>query len=218
VGQIRAEKLSPEERAASARKAARARWHDASAVLTIRDTIRGLENGTVDSDKARWVEGFAKNLKQRAELIHQADQLGIDPIGQFVENYFFPRLEHEIRECTLAGYRGRWRAQLKPRCENETVRAFNVLSAQGVLDSIHRQNPEMTRSTLVHLRNLLSLVFDDAERLGLMDKSQGNPVRLVRIPKRAPKGKDTYAYSLRELETILAVLPEPAATVCAVAG
>jgi hypothetical protein len=139
-------------------------------------------------------------------------------IGQFVENYFFPRLEHEIRECTLAGYRGRWRSQLKPRCENETLRAFNVLSAQGVLDSIHRQNPEMTRSILVHLRNLLSLVFGDAERLGLMDKSQGNPVRLVRIPKRAPKGKDTYAYSLRELETILAVLPEPAATVCAVAG
>jgi integrase len=139
-------------------------------------------------------------------------------IGQFVENYFFPRLEHEIRECTLAGYRGRWRSQLKPRCENETLRAFNVLAAQGVLDSIHRQNPEMTRSTLVHLRNLLSLVFDDAERLGLLDKSQGNPVRLVRIPKRAPKGKDTYAYSLRELETILAVLPEPAATICAVGG
>lgn len=77
--QIRAEKLSPEERAASARKAARARWHDASAVLTIRDMIRGLENGTLDLDKARWVEGFAKNLNQRAELIHQADQLGIDP-------------------------------------------------------------------------------------------------------------------------------------------
>jgi hypothetical protein len=79
--------------------------------------------------------------------------------ADFVENYFFPRLEHEIRECTLAGYCGRWRSQLKPRCENETLRAFNVLSAQGVLDSIHRQNPEMTRSTLVHLRNLLSLVL-----------------------------------------------------------
>jgi len=45
--------------------------------------IRGLENGTVDSEKARWVEGFAKNLKQRAELIHQADPLGIDPTQMF---------------------------------------------------------------------------------------------------------------------------------------
>jgi hypothetical protein len=45
--------------------------------------IRGLENGTVDLDKARWVEGFAKNLKQRAELIHQADPLGIDPTQMF---------------------------------------------------------------------------------------------------------------------------------------
>jgi integrase len=93
-----------------------------------------------------------------------------------------------------------------------------VLKAQGVIDNIHRQNPEMTRGTLVHLRNLLSLVFDDALRLELLDKSKGNPVRLVRIPKRAPKGKDTYAYTLRELETMLAILPEPAATVCAVAG
>jgi integrase len=139
-------------------------------------------------------------------------------IGEFVEQHFFTRLEGEVRECTRAGYKGRWRSQLKPRCENQTLRGFNVLAAQGVMDSIHRQNPEMTRSSLVHLRNLLSLIFDDAERLGMLDKAQGNPVRLVKIPKRAPKGEPTYAYSLRELETILAVLPEPAATVCAVAG
>ena len=56
----------------------------------------------------------------------EANPQSTQSIGQFVENYFFPRLEHEIRECTLAGYRGRWRSQLKPRCENGTLRASNV--------------------------------------------------------------------------------------------
>jgi hypothetical protein len=109
-------------------------------------------------------------------------------IGQFIENYFFPRLEHEIRECTLAGYRGRWRSQLKPRCENATLRAFNVLAAQGVLDSIHRQNPDLTRGTLVHLRNLLSLIFDDAERLGLLDKGTRQPGTAGKDSKTSTEG------------------------------
>jgi integrase len=139
-------------------------------------------------------------------------------IGEFVETHFFPRLKDDIRECTLAGYRGRWRSQLKPRCESKTLRDFDVVEAQGVIDSIRRQNPEMTRSTLIHLRNLLSLVFDDALRLKMLDAAKGNPVRLVKIAKRAPTGKPTQAYSLRELETIVAILPEPAATICAVAG
>ena len=208
---------------------ARAGWW----VLRYRDAV--LENGViVRKQLAKQLAPIApeharlkrppKNVESMAEDFlrpmnsGQTNPQSTQTIGQFVESYFFPRLQNEIRECTLAGYKGRWRSQLKPRCGDETLRDFNVLKAQGVIDNIHRQNPEMTRGTLVHLRNLLSLVFDDALRLELLDKSKGNPVRLVRIPKRAPKGKDTYAYTLRELETMLAILPEPAATVCAVAG
>jgi integrase len=64
---------------------------------------------------------------------------------------------------------------------------------------------------------VLSLIFDDAERLELLPKGAGNPVKLVRLPD-APEDSDTYAYSLTEIETMLAVIPEPAATVCAVAA
>jgi hypothetical protein len=84
-GQTRAKNLSPEERTESARNAAKARWNDASAVLTVKDTIRGVENGTVDLEKARVVEGIAKNLNQLAALTHEATQLGIDP-GLFTQN------------------------------------------------------------------------------------------------------------------------------------
>jgi len=75
----------------------------------------------------------------------------------------------------------------------------------------------MKRSSLVHLKNLLSLFFDEALRLGCADPMKGNPARLVKIP-RAPEGDETHSYSLRDVETMIAVLPEPAATVCAVAA
>jgi integrase len=97
------------------------------------------------------------------------------------------------------------------------LRDFRVLSAQQVLDTIHRQNPAMKYSTLAHLRNLLWLIFDEAERLELLPKGAGNPVKLVRLPD-APEDDETYAYSLREIQTMLAVIPEPTATICAVAA
>lgn len=138
-------------------------------------------------------------------------------IGQFAENLFFPLLEQQVRQSTLRGYRARWTSQLLPRCGDVRLRDFNALSAQQVIDDVNRQNPKMVRSSLSHLKNLLSLIFDEALRLGCADAAKGNPARLVKIP-RAPEGEETHSYSLREVETMLAVLPEPAAAVCAVAA
>jgi integrase len=138
-------------------------------------------------------------------------------IGTFAESLFFPHLKERVRESTYRGYLGRWESQLKPRCADIRLRDFRVLSAQQVIDAIHRQNSQMKYSTLAHLKNLLSLIFDEAERLEVLPKGAGNPVKLVRLPD-APEDDETYAYSLREIETMLAVIPEPAATVCAVAA
>jgi len=138
-------------------------------------------------------------------------------IGSFADTLFFPHLKDRVRESTYRGYLARWESQLKPRCADMRLRDFRVLSAQQVIDGIHRQNPEMKYSTLAHLRNLLSLIFDEAERLELLPKGAGNPVKLVRLPD-APEDDETCAYTLREIETMLAVIPEPAATVCAVAA
>jgi integrase len=138
-------------------------------------------------------------------------------IGEFAENLFFPMLQKQVRQSTLKGYRARWDSQLLPRCADVRLRDFNALSAQRVIDDIHRQNPAMVRSSLAHLKNLLSLIFDEALRLGCADVARGNPARLIKIPK-APDGDETHSYGLQEVETLLAVLPEPAATVCAVAA
>ena len=138
-------------------------------------------------------------------------------IGSFTDSLFFPHLKERVRESTYRGYLARWESQLKPRCADARLRDFRVLSAQQVIDTIHRQNPVMKYSTLAHLKNLLSLIFDEAERLELLPRGLGNPVKLVRLPD-APEDQETYAYSLREIEIMLAVIPETAAAICAVAA
>jgi integrase len=164
-----------------------------------------------------------KEIEQEAEKFLRPTNDGetkpeqTQTIGSFADDLFFPPLKERVRESTYRGYRARWESQLKPRCADMRLRDFRVLPAQQVIDAIHRQNPKMKYSTLKHLKNLLSLIFDEAERLELLPKGAGNPIRLVRLPD-APEDDETYAYTLREIETMLAVIPEPAATICAVAA
>jgi integrase len=95
--------------------------------------------------------------------------------------------------------------------------AFGVIAAENVISDVHRQNPEMKRSTLAHLKNLLSLIFDEALRLQMLPRDAINPAKLVRLPN-APDRGDTYAYSLPEVESMITALPRPANVVCAVAA
>jgi hypothetical protein len=85
------------------------------------------------------------------------------------------------------------------------LRDLTAFSAQRVIDDVNRQNPKMKRSSLAHLKNLLSLIFDEALRLGSADAAKGNRARLVKIPG-APEGDETHSYGLREVETMLTVL------------
>jgi hypothetical protein len=134
-------------------------------------------------------EDFLRPLN-RGEANPQATQT----IRQFAEDLFFPMLERQVRQSTLKGYHGRWVSQLLPRCGEVRLRDLTALSAQRV-DDVNRQNPKMKRSSLAHLKNLLSLILDEALRLGSADAAKANPARLVKIP-RAPEGDETYSYGL----------------------
>jgi hypothetical protein len=54
----------------------------------------------------------------------------------------------------------------------------------------------MKRSSLAHLKNLLSLIFDEALRLASADAAKGNRARLVKIP-HAPEGDETLLRSIQ---------------------
>src|SRR6516225_9578778 len=69
---------------------------------------------------------------------------------------------------------------------------------------------KLGRRSLRHCKAFLSGAFKQAKRLGILDGL--NPIQDVSIP-HAVEPKDTYAYSLPEIKSILSVLPLPAYTV-----
>jgi hypothetical protein len=73
----------------------------------------------------------------------------------------------------------------------------------------------LSHRSLLHIKSLLSGVFTYAKRTGVLDSI--NPMRDVSVPKGTP-GKDTYAYSLEEIRTMIRILPEPARTIVTVAA
>jgi integrase len=136
-------------------------------------------------------------------------------LKDFVERIYFVNMQGQKRESTLKGYRARWDSQLAARCGQVRLREFGTPHAQKILADIGRANPELKRSTLHHLRSLLSAIFRHAIQQGYLVGA--NPVREVSIP-RAPEGEETYAYSLAEVMAMLRVLPDPARTLVAVAA
>jgi integrase len=136
-------------------------------------------------------------------------------LAEFVERVYFPAIENQKRASTVKGYKARWRSQLAARCGDFRLRDDHCSDAQRLLTEVARQDPNLCRSTLHHLRSLLSAIFRHAIQQGYMNGP--NPIREVGIP-RAPEGEDTYAYSLDEITRMLLYLPQPAHTICAVAA
>jgi integrase len=94
------------------------------------------------------------------------------------------------------------------------LRDVRTFEAEQILKTIARQE-DLSRTTLGHIKHFLSGVFRFARRQGLLHTP--NPMHDVEIPKCRPAG-ETYAYSLEEETKMLAILPEPAATVVAMAA
>jgi integrase len=136
-------------------------------------------------------------------------------LGEFVERVYFPNMAGQKRESTLKGYKARWDSQLAARCGDIKLRDFGTPQGHRMLAEIGRDQPELKRSTLHHLRSLLSGMFRHAIQQGYL--SGANPIREASIPK-APEGDETYAYSLDEELAMLRLLPDPARTIVAVAA
>jgi integrase len=72
------------------------------------------------------------------------------------------------------------------------------------------ESHKLTKTTLSHVKNFVSGIFRIAALHGYIEGSsnpeEANLVTRVRIPKNAPKGRDTYAYSLAEIEAMVKVM------------
>ncbi len=81
--------------------------------------------------------------------------------------------------------------------------------------SLISHDTKLSHRSLIHIKSFLSGVFTYAKRTGVLDGI--NPMRDVSVPK-GTSGKETYAYSLEEIQTMVRLLPEPARTAISVAA
>src|SRR5229473_3088867 len=130
---------------------------------------------------------------------------------EFVERIYLPQyVEKNLRPATRRQYLGIWKRYVKPRMGKLTLRGFRTVHGEQMLSQIAAQS-QLDRSSLRHCKAFLSGAFKQAKRLGILDGI--NPVMDVSIPRVPEPEADTYAYSLEEIKSMLAVLPEPARTV-----
>ncbi|MGH9438156.1 MAG: tyrosine-type recombinase/integrase [Terriglobia bacterium] len=153
------------------------------------------------------------------ELLNDVNSSGFRPesilsLERFIEENYLPYVSRQKRPSTYRGYRNIWRCYLKQRCGQVRLRDFRTADGERLLAEIARQR-KLGRSSLVHIKNLLSGVFKYAKRLGAINGV--NPVQDVSIPKARPS-TETYAYSLEEIFNMISVSPYPASTIVATAA
>jgi integrase len=134
-------------------------------------------------------------------------------LNRFMETVYLPYAERQKRRSTFVGYRNLWKRYIKPDGAR-ALREFRTFECEQMLTSIARTH-DLCRSTLGHIKHFLGGAFRYARRQGVLDSP--NPMRDVEIPRARPAG-ETHAYSLEEEVRMLAILPEPAATIVAVAA
>src|SRR5712664_12722 len=134
-------------------------------------------------------------------------------VAEFVDRIYLPEhVEKKLRAATLKQYRDVWNNHLKPRMGKLTLRSFRTVHGEQMLAQIAEQ-AKLGRSSLRHCKAFLSGCFKQAMRLGILSGTENNPVQNVSIPRVPEAEADTYAYSLSEIKSMLAVLPEPARTI-----
>ena len=108
-------------------------------------------------------------------------------IVEYVERFYFPIAESELRPSTVHGYKGLWRMYLKRRLGHVSLRDFTCGQATKLLADIHREH-KLSRKSLRHVKALLSVVFTFAKRADVL--AGENPITDAGIPKRAAAASD----------------------------
>jgi integrase len=159
-----------------------------------------------------------KSVRHLADKILQPINEGQQPSGpqtlqQFVEGSYLPHAKEHKRPSTYRGYVNLYKAQIAGRIGGMKLATFRTVDGQRLLDKIASET-KLSHRSLTHIKNLLSAIFKFAKRMGMID---ANPMADTEIPKGKPNGQ-THAYSLKEIEIMLAALKGAAHVAVAVAA
>jgi len=121
-------------------------------------------------------------------------------VTRFVESFYLPYAKENCKPSTFHGYSKLWRSYLVPGLADVVLRDFRCVDAAKLLAQLHREHGP-GRTSLRHVKSLLSGIFTYAKNLGVLDGI--NPVRDALIPKKAAAPKETHATSTDEALAIL---------------
>jgi hypothetical protein len=130
-------------------------------------------------------------------------------VVDFLEHTYLPHCRETLRPSTCGGYDDMFRL-VQPHLEKSkiTLHEFRTPEADRLMRDATGDKPR-AHTTHRNLKSFLSGAFKYAKRNGAVND---NPIRDVAIPRGLPKG-ERAAYTLDEITTMLAVLPEPSRTV-----
>lgn len=134
---------------------------------------------------------------------------------EFVDRVYFPHIEQFKRPSTLKGYKDIWRYHVKARCAGVWLKDVRTFHVQGWLDAIAAPGT-LGRNSLKHIKTFISAVFKLAKQQGYY--SGENPARDTATSPKATPPQEMHAYDLPEIQQMVSVMPEPAATIFAVAA
>jgi len=120
-------------------------------------------------------------------------------VTQFIEKWYFPVIEVELRPSTVLNYRvSIYEKHLKDRLGKMKLRDARPVHFQRMLREV--ASATIGPLTLLHIKNFLSGVFKFAKREGILDGM--NPLTDVTVPGRAKKfhGK---AHTLDEIDQMV---------------
>jgi integrase len=138
----------------------------------------------------------------------------ITTIGEFVENVYLKWVDEHKRPSTARSYHDIWEGHLQPLCAADWMKNVRTFHVQNWLNTIGQKG--LSRNSLKHIKSVISAIFKLAKQL---DYFQGeNPAKDTAVSPSAAAPEETYAYSLEEVFSILAHIPEPATTAFAVAA
>jgi integrase len=138
----------------------------------------------------------------------------ITTLGDFVESVYLPWIKEHKRPSTAKGYRDIWQDHLEPLSAGAWMKNIRTFHVQGWLDSLAKK--KLSRNSLKHIKSVISAIFKLAKQ---QDYFEGeNPAKDSAVSPSAAEPAETSAYSLEEINAILAHIPEPAATAFAVAA
>lgn len=184
-----------------------------------------LENGkVVKRARAKKLATYSKQYREPEDVRPLADLI-LAPINArtapvesrqdlatFLEHVYLPHVEETKRPATYSSYCIMWR-MAKPHLNGLQLRECRTSDIDDLMKAA-TADKRRAHTTHRNLRNFLSGAFRFAIRRNM---AASNPVRDAEIPRGLPAGKKP-SYTLEEIQTMIAAVPEPGRTVVTVAG